>query len=224
MKTLRFLSITVGLLFILSLSSCTPFLFQAPLFQSLASQSSLSQSSSSQPLAPQYYSPLENAKYVSKASTIVVRYGPVLTNQNLNGLKFTVKGSESGFHAGQTILADDHKTVIFKPVSPFLPGEQVAVNVNSLQLDWQTSYPALSYIFTVANNQQPGSPGSSELSAPPIPSTPPRSAFPNFLTVPQDIPHYHRNDDFANRRRRRYLCLAFLLDQSRGWILSADSE
>lgn len=190
MKILRFLSITVGLLFILSLSSCTPLLFQAPLFQSLASQSSLSQSSSSQPLAPQYYSPLENAKYVSKASTIVVRYGPVLTNQNLNGLRFTVKGSESGFHAGQTILADDHKTVIFKPVSPFLAGEQVAVNVSSLQLNWQTSYPALSYIFTVANNQQSGSPGSSELSAPPIPSAPPRSAFPNFLTVPQDIPHY----------------------------------
>ncbi len=190
MKLLRFLSLTAGLSLILFLSSCTPFVFQAPLFQSLASQSSLSQADPSQSLGPQYYSPLENAKYVSKATTIVVRYGPVLSNQNLDDLKFTVQGSESGLHAGQTILADDHKTVIFKPVDPFTAGEQVTVNVSSLRLDSQTSYPPLLYGFTVAVNQQSGSPGSSELSAPPIPDKPPRSAFPNFLTVPQDIPHY----------------------------------
>lgn len=181
---------TAGLLFVFILSSCTPFVFQAPLFQSLSSQSSLSRSPLSQSLAPQYYSPLQNAEYVSKAATIVVRYGPVLSNQNLDDLKFVIQGSKSGLHIGQTILADDHKTVIFKPADPFIPGEQVTVNVNSLHLDSQTSYPPLSYTFTVATNQQPGSPGSNELSAPPIPSGPPRSAFPGFLTVPQDIPHY----------------------------------
>ena len=190
MKILRFLSLTAGLSLILWLSSCTPFVFQAPLFESLASQSSLSQSNSSPSLAPQYYSPLDNAKYVSRASTIVVRYGPALSNQNLNDVKFIVQGSESGPHAGQAILADDHKTVIFKPVQPFAPGEQVTVNVSSLHLDGQTNYLPLSYAFTVAANQQSGSPGSGELSAPPIPDKPPRSAFPNFLTVPQDIPHY----------------------------------
>ena len=190
MKTLRTLSLAAGLLSVLTLSSCVPFVLQAPLFQSLSSQSSLSPSLSSQSIAPQYYSPLQNAEYVSKAATIVVRYGPVLNNQNLGGLKFTVEGSKSGLHAGQTILADDHKTVIFKPFNLFTPGEQVTVNVNSLHLDSQTSYVPLSYDFKVAINQQPGSPGSSELSAPPIPDKPPRSAFPDFLTVPQDIPHY----------------------------------
>jgi Arylsulfotransferase (ASST) len=190
MKTLRFLALTGGLLSIAMLSSCTPFIFQVPLLQSLSSQSSLFQSASSQSLALQYYSPLQNAEYVSKDATIVVRYGPALSNQNLDDLKFTIQGAESGLHAGQTSLADDHKTVIFKPASPFTPGEQVTVKVSSLQLDSQTSYLPLLYTFRVAINQQPGSPGSSELSAPPLPSYPPRSAFPNFLTVPQDIPHY----------------------------------
>jgi len=190
MKLMKILSAAAGLVSMLVLSSCTPFTIPIPLFESLSSQSSLSPSFPPQSLAPQYYSPLQNARYVSKATTIVVRYGPMLSDQNLNNLKFTLQGSDSGPHVGQSILADDHKTVIFKPDHPFAPGEQVTVNIGSLQLDSQTTYPAFSYTFTVAINQQPGTPGSSELSAPPIPSAPPRSAFPNFLTVPQDIPHY----------------------------------
>jgi len=190
MKPTKFLSAFTGLLSILTLSSCTPLLSHAHLFQSLSSQSSLSRPASAPSLQPQYYSPLENSEYVSRAATIIVRYGPVLSDQALASLKFAVQGSASGLHAGQTILADDHKTVIFKPATVFTPGEQVTVNINGLQLDSQTTYPPLSYTFTVAVNQQPGSPGSSELSAPPVPANPPRSAFPDFLTVPQDIPHY----------------------------------
>jgi hypothetical protein len=141
---------------------------------------------------------LENAEYVSKAATIVVRYGPVLTAQNLAGLQFVVQGLQSGLHAGQTILADDHKTVIFKPSNPFTPGEGVTVELNGLALDSKHVYPSLSYSFMVAANQMPGSPGSSELAAPPIPAGPPRSAFPNFLTVPQDIPHFTITSSSSN--------------------------
>ncbi len=117
----------------------------------------------------------------------MVRYGPVLSAQDLADVKFTIQGSESGFHSGRTILADDHKTVIFKPADPFTPGEQVIVDINSLHLDSQISYVPLYYTFTVAIHQQPGLPGS--LSAPP-PTGGAQSAFPNFLTLPQDIPHY----------------------------------
>ena len=136
---------------------------------------------------PQYYAPLQNAAYVSTGATIVVRYGPVLNAQNLAGLKFSVQGSASGLHAGQTSLADDHQTVIFKPAQPFTPGEQVKVDVSNLRLDWHTVYRPLAYTFNVAANQQVGSPGSSA-AGPAI--NPPRSAFPDFLTLPQDIPHY----------------------------------
>ncbi len=184
MKTLKRILLMSSLVLTLILSSCTPLVLQTSVLQPLPTQPLPPQS-----LGIQYYSPMQNALYVSKGATIIVRYGPALTNQDISGLKFVVQGSQSGLHAGQTILADDHKTVIFKPSTLFTPGEQVTVNVNDLKLDSAT-YPSLSYSFTVAINQQSGSPGSSELAAPPIPDRPPLSAFPNFLTVPQDIPHF----------------------------------
>ncbi len=168
MKTRNFMSILFGLCFVLALAACSP-------------------SISTKPLSPQYYSPLQNAEYVSTGQTIAVRYGPTLSDQNLTQLKFSVQGAQSGAHTGQTILADDHKTVIFKPSQPFTPGEQVKIDISGLNLDPQHSYAPLSYSVTIATNQKPGSPGSSN-AAPP--SNPPKSAFPNFLTLPQDIPHY----------------------------------
>jgi hypothetical protein len=167
MKGMRFIKLLfagAGLLSILMFSSC-------------ASQSPL----------PQYYSPLQDAKYVSTGATIVVRYGPVLSDQNLADVEFTMRGSKSGLHEGQTLVADDQKTVIFKPTSPFTPGEQVKVDINSLRLDGQTGFRPLSYTFTVAIHQSSGSPVSSSATPP---TSAPQSAFPSFLTLPQDIPHY----------------------------------
>jgi hypothetical protein len=135
--------------------------------------------------APQYFSPVRNAKYVSTGATIVVRYGPMLSERSISGVKFNVRGSRSGVHAGQTILADDHKTVIFRPQDPFTAGEHVQVDISGLQIDAATRFQPLSHRFDVAVNQQPGS-----VSAGPPPANPPRSAFPSFLTVPQDIPHF----------------------------------
>jgi len=198
MKILKFLALAEGLVLVLILSSCTPLGLQAPLLLALPAQPPLTKPLPPDSLGIQYYSPLQDAEYVSKSATVVVRYGPVLTSQNLAGLKFVVQGLQSGLHVGQTILADDRKTVIFKPFDPFTPGEQVTVNLNSLVLDSQHAYPSLSYSFTVAANQMPGSPGSSELSAPPIPAGPPRSAFPDFLTVPQDIPHFTITSSSSN--------------------------
>jgi hypothetical protein len=173
-----------GVLSLVALSACAPLSFAWNLSESLPN-AKLSVSP-----APEYYSPLQGAQYVSKAATIIIRYGPLLTDEDLGSFDFAIQGSRSGAHSGQIILADDHRTVIFRPDVGFTPGEKVAVEINALQLDAQTSYPPISYAFTVAINQRPGTPGSSQLSAPPIPAKPPRSAFPDFLTVPQDIPHF----------------------------------
>ncbi|MCL4561449.1 MAG: aryl-sulfate sulfotransferase [Chloroflexi bacterium] len=136
-------------------------------------------------LAPQYYYPLQNSDYVSKDATIILRYGPVISEQIAASLKVALRGTKSGNHAGQIKLADDQKTIIFTPDQPFTPGEQVRVEIGSLSLGAQTTYRPLAYTFTVAVDQQQGSPASTA-----VPLTYPQSAFPNYLTLPQDIPHY----------------------------------
>ncbi len=166
---LRNLTVGISLLAIVAASACS----------SVAAASKEPQ--------PQYYSPLTNANFVSTGATIAVRYGPQLTAKNVSSLKFNVTGSQSGVHSGQTILADDQKTVIFKPASKFTPGETVNVNLNSLRTSWTSGYAPLAYSFTVAANQQPGGVGATPAGAP---DGPPKSAFPDFLTVPQDIPHF----------------------------------
>ncbi len=137
-------------------------------------------------LAPVYYSPLANAQYISKATTLAVRYGPALSAQDAASLKFTVQGSQSGAHSGQVVLADDQKTVIFRPDMPFSPGEKVQVAVSGLSVNPQLHFSPISYSFTVAANQKAGGVGASTT---PLKSAP-ASAFPNYLTVPQDIPHF----------------------------------
>jgi len=42
-----------------------------------------------------------------------------------------VLGSRSGRHTGQALLADDGATVVFKPSTPFMPGEQVTLAIGA---------------------------------------------------------------------------------------------
>lgn len=167
MKATKLKSALIGMLFLFTLSGCKS--LATPIPQTL-----------------EYQSPLGNAEYVSTGATVILRYGPALSAQNLSDIKISVQGSQSGAHEGQTILADDEKTVIFKPNQAFTAGEQVRVEVNRLQVDRQTIYAPLSFSFFIATNQQPGEVASDTEPA----TTPPKSSFPDFLTLPQDIPHY----------------------------------
>ena len=139
----------------------------SPAPKSIPITSGFAPTSSLYPLPPQYFSPVKNADYISKDTTIAVRYGPTLTKKLVDGLTFTAQGGSSGPHDGQIILADDQKTVIFKPNQPFTPGEPVQVLVNGLTYDPETLYSPLAYTFNVAANQKPGSPGSSNPAPPP---------------------------------------------------------
>jgi hypothetical protein len=136
---------------------------------------------------PEYFSPLRNAEFVSKAATIAIRFGPVVTEAVVKKLGFIVRGRESGLHSGKAILADDQQTVIFEPDLPFAPGEQVKVDINGVRLGAGATFSGLSYTFTVSQHQESGTVASL---TPDPPDNPPRSAFPEFLTVPQDIPHF----------------------------------
>jgi hypothetical protein len=135
---------------------------------------------------PQYSYPLSGAQFVSKSTAIAVRYGPNLDAASTAGLSFAVTGAQSGVHTGQVTLADDHQTVLFKPTQPFTPGETVTVTLPGLHLNAQTDFASLHYTFTVATHQQPGGVGVSSSQG----DQAPRPAFPNALTIPQDIPKF----------------------------------
>ncbi|HZW04670.1 MAG TPA: aryl-sulfate sulfotransferase [Anaerolineaceae bacterium] len=139
-----------------------------------------------QPPGPQYLSPRPKAQFVSNGVTIAVRYGPLLEERLLSDLKFDVAGKQSGAHTGQIILADDRQTVIFKPDRPFTPGEQVQVKVSEFQVDAEHTYRPLAYAFSVGRNQKSWSP--EEGADAPLPEM--EVAFPDALTIPDDIPNF----------------------------------
>lgn len=82
-----------------------------------------------EPQTHPYLSPLPDSKYNPEGTTIAVRYGDTFSETSLNRWLFTVTGSVSGKHDGKIILANDQKTVIFKPEQPFAPGEDVTVRI-----------------------------------------------------------------------------------------------
>jgi hypothetical protein len=134
---------------------------------------------------PQFLSPESGAEYVSPQTTIILRFGPMLNQQNVTSLQFDVKGAKSGTHVGKTILADDQKTVIFEPTQAFIPGEQVTVKINNLQINYNQTYGPISFQFNIASNMQNSAPAGSAVA-----TSPPAGAFPNYLTLPNDIPFY----------------------------------
>lgn len=77
----------------------------------------------------QYLSPRPDASLVSPFTTIVLRDAALIDSRSLSGRIFRVEGARSGRHSGRVVLADDGRTVIFKPVTPFEPGETVRVAI-----------------------------------------------------------------------------------------------
>lgn len=75
-----------------------------------------------------YVSPVPGSAMNSQLSTIIMHTElPVSSDMFV----FAVDGSLSGEHSGRIIIAEDGKTVIFKPALPFASGEEVSVTVKS---------------------------------------------------------------------------------------------
>ncbi len=86
--------------------------------------------SAKRPVVFEYISPLPGARLVSAGTTIALRPGAAMDPESLSAALFQVSGSLSGVHPGQALLADDQKTVIFKPDQAFRPGETVQVSLS----------------------------------------------------------------------------------------------
>ena len=64
-------------------------------------------------------------------SNIIIRQGDVIDPSTIKESSIEVAGSISGVHSGEFFLADDMRTLIFKPFMHFTPGEKISVKLYS---------------------------------------------------------------------------------------------
>ncbi|CEM29828.1 unnamed protein product [Vitrella brassicaformis CCMP3155] len=72
--------------------------------------------------------PRPGALHVSELTSIAVREGDLVIPTDLDTL-FDVEGRQSGKVDGRVVLARDNKTVLFYPDKPFVPGDNVTVQL-----------------------------------------------------------------------------------------------
>ncbi len=138
-----------------------------------------------------YISPRPNAEMVSPSTTIAVRGRSLSGAALLDDIYFRVNGARSGRHYGETILAEDGQTVIFKPLSPFHFNERVTVLLDNGE-------ESFSYSFQIAAGVA-GPVSGLELLALEDPAriesrTPDKKAAeasPLYRTAPPNLPRYN---------------------------------
>ena len=74
-----------------------------------------------------YLSPLPDSKYNSEETNIIIGYSKKLPLKTLSSINLIVTGSKSGLHSGQIKFVENNSKLLFKPDSPFEPGETVTV-------------------------------------------------------------------------------------------------
>ncbi len=123
------------------------FIFLAVLF---LSQVLLSQSENIS--SYQYISPIPGSSFISPETNIIIRYGSIIVDLELEASIINVSGTRSGFHHGQLIAAKDNRTLIFKPSNPFYPGEKVSISfAGGLRTNDGKFLPRLEFSFYVSN-------------------------------------------------------------------------
>ncbi|MBA3647837.1 MAG: aryl-sulfate sulfotransferase [Chitinophagales bacterium] len=79
----------------------------------------------------QFIAPQPGSLYHNPERTIVIRDGRPIVESSLHCKNlFTIRGSSSGNHEFETVLANDKKTIILKPKVSFAFGEKVTVTIS----------------------------------------------------------------------------------------------
>jgi len=79
----------------------------------------------------QFISPIPGSYLHLPETSIIIRQGDLIDHSTIDNNKVMAIGSRSGIHHGNLILSSDIKTLIFKPYSPFMLGEEVTVRLIS---------------------------------------------------------------------------------------------
>ncbi len=95
----------------------------------------------------QYISPVPGSSLNSPETNIIIRFGNAFSNNDIAN-SLSVVGNKSGQHEGEIILAENGRTLIFKPKNKFVEGEVVTVKLgSSLQTISGEQVPVLQYSF-----------------------------------------------------------------------------
>ena len=73
----------------------------------------------------QFISPLPGSKLNLPKTTIIIREGNLIDETTIDNQSIVVAGSKSGNHSGKIILGGDSKSIIFRPLKSFEPGENI---------------------------------------------------------------------------------------------------
>ncbi|HEC42751.1 MAG TPA: T9SS type A sorting domain-containing protein [Bacteroides sp.] len=156
-----------------------------------------SQSYAREELPPgyQYIFPGPGAKYVHPESTLILRFENISPAELTNpGIIVQVSGDESGDHPGESYIATDNQTLIFKPHSRFESGEIVKVTVDPglCGINENTLKPFI-YYFTVleeasVKKSQPDDEDQTTEGQIKSSASSPSMIMPNGVSVPTDFP------------------------------------
>ncbi len=109
----------------------------------------------------QYQSPLPGSRYVTRESTVLLRFNAKIAGVGADNAVHVV-GSVSGEHPGKTIVADGGRALIFVPSAPFADGEQVSVSFDApVELETGQMVTPDAFRFTVAPSKVEISPAAS---------------------------------------------------------------
>jgi Arylsulfotransferase (ASST)/Secretion system C-terminal sorting domain len=101
-----------------------------------------------------YVSPLPGSKLVSPQSSMIIKSAEKLNAATISDNLFKVVGSESGIHRGKIILADDQRTLIFKPDNNFYAGETVSFTLNyGIKTFDDKNLEAISFEFNISEGK-----------------------------------------------------------------------
>lgn len=77
----------------------------------------------------QFISPMPGSKNLNPGHKIIIRDGHLISPYSISENQFKIIGSNSGNHPFALVLADDGKTIVLTPDTPFDFGEVVRVNI-----------------------------------------------------------------------------------------------
>ena len=99
----------------------------------------------------EYISPVPGSGLNQPETNIIIRYGvPYNAQDVLNKNILEVKGEKSGYHSGKITLAENNRTILFTPDSPFSEGETVAVKLEEpVRTEAQDFIPGLNFNFRI---------------------------------------------------------------------------